>query len=281
MPDDTCHLFPSNANLQILCETSTNYPRPVIPKPLQEPIIRHFHQLGHFGFRKTAGLITTRYYWHDMRKDIKQFCRSCEDCQRSKVTRHTSAGSLAFNLPSNRLETVHIDIVGPLPVPDRKHDVSCGLTPRYLLTMIDRSTGWLEATPLESVTTQSVANAFIATWISRFGVPLYVVTDRGPQFEAELFQTLAQSVGFHRLRTAAYHPQTNGKIERAHRTLKTILKSKGTSWLDNLPLALLAMHVAPDDSGISPFTRLTGEHPMLPRLLTNDSVEGLWSIFSG
>jgi cleavage and polyadenylation specificity factor subunit 1 len=263
-----CRFFPIDDNRRILCETSTGYPRPVVPATLQTPLIAHFHQLGHYGFRKTASLITTRFYWHDMRSMIKQYCRGCEQCQRSKVSRHTKAGSQAFNLPSRRLETVHIDIVGPLPVPERKHDVSCGLAPRYLLTMIDRHTGWLEAAPLETVTAQSVSAAFIATWIARFGVPLYVITDRGPQFESELFQILSSAVGFHRLRTTAYHPQANGKIERAHRSLKAILKAKGESWLDDLPLALLAMHVAPDEDGVSPFARLTGEHPMLPRVLT-------------
>jgi hypothetical protein len=88
----------------------------------------------------------------------------------------------------------------------------------------------------------------------------------------DLFNILAASVGFYRLRTTAYHPQTNGKIERAHRTLKNILKAHGQSWLDNLPLALLAMHISPDEDGASPFTRLTGEHPMLPRVLATKDV---------
>jgi cleavage and polyadenylation specificity factor subunit 1 len=267
---DHCRFFPLGDDHHVLCETSTGYPRPVVPISMRESLLKHFHDLGHYGFRKTANLLISRYYWPGMRSEIKVFCRTCEVCQRTKVDRHTTAGSAAFNLPSSRFETVHIDIVGPLPVPERKHDTQCGLAPRYLLTMIDRNTGWLEAAPLESATAQSVGAAFISTWISRFGVPLYVITDRGPQFESELFQILSSAVGFHRLRTTAYHPQCNGKIERAHRTLKTMLKARGPSWLDNLPLALLAMHVAPDDDGISPFTRLTGENPMLPRVIIKD-----------
>lgn len=269
-PNSNSRFFQFDGQHSLLCDTSSHYPRPIVPDSLQQPLIRHFHQLGHYGFRKTASLLTTRYFWPNMRDAIKRYCRACETCQRSKVGRHTTAGSSAFDLPSNRLEVVHIDIVGPLPVPDRKYDVSCGLTPRYLLTMIDRSTSWIEATPLESVSAESVASAFISTWVSRFGVPLYIVTDRGPQFEAEFFSRVAKVVGFHRLRTTAYHPQTNGKIERAHRTLKAILKARGESWLESLPLALLAMRISPNDNGISAFTRLIGEHPMMPRILTTE-----------
>ncbi|PAA55116.1 hypothetical protein BOX15_Mlig009056g3 [Macrostomum lignano] len=267
-PSNNCRFYEFDGKQALLCDTSSHYPRPVVPDSLQQPLIRQFHQLGHYGVRKTASLLTTRYFWPNMRDAIKQFCRACATCQRTKIGRHTTAGSSAFDLPSKRLEVVHIDIVGPLPVPDRKYDISCGLTPRYLLTMVDRSTSWIEATPLESVTAESVASAFISTWISRFGVPLYIVTDRGPQFEAEFFNRVAKDIGFHRLRTTAYHPQTNGKVERAHRTLKAILKARGNSWLENLPLALLAMRISPNDDGISPFTRLTGEHPMMPRVLT-------------
>ena len=60
----------------------------------------------------------------------------------------------------------------------------------------------------------TVAVSFLNTWIARFGVPLYVVTDRGAQFESEPFQELSSLTGFHRLKTTSYHPQVNGMIER-------------------------------------------------------------------
>jgi transposase InsO family protein len=256
---------------KILCETSLPYPRPYVPPSLRASVVKNFHNLGHFGYRKTSHLINERYFWPDMRREIKAFCRECEECQKQKVTRHTVSPSAAFALPSNRFETIHLDIVGPLPIPVHAGDATATTSARYLLTMIDRCTNWLEATPISSITAESVATAFISTWVSRFGVPLYVVTDRGAQFESELFNTVSSAVGFHRLRTTAYHPQCNGKIERAHRTLKAILRARGNNWQTELPLALLAMHVAPDDQGLSPFTRLTGEQPMIPKLLTTDS----------
>ncbi len=191
------------------------------------------------------------------------------ECQRSKIGRHTKSAKQAFDIPTARFTTVHLDIVGPLTNPIQTNSLFSS-SPRYLLTMIDRATDWIEATPISSITAEDVAFAFITQWVSRFGVPLYVVTDRGTQFESELFSIISKSIGFHRLRTCSYHPQTNGKIERAHRTLKAILRAKHSNWLEDLPVALLAMHVAPDDNGLSPFEKVTGEKPMIPHVLTNN-----------
>ena len=102
--------------------------------------------------------------------------------------------------------------------------------------MIDRATRWVETFPLTNISASNVAQAFISTWISRFGVPLHAITDRGSQFESELFANLSNIIGFHRLRSAAYHPQKNGMVARMHRTLKTAIMSRKDSWLSALSI---------------------------------------------
>ena len=103
---------------------------------------------------------------------------------------------------------------------------------------MDRSTNWIEAVPIDAPSAKETADAFVKTWISRFGVPLYVVSDQGKNFESELFNHLAKTIGFHRIRTTAYHPQSNGKVERSHRTLKQIIKCHSkTDWFQALHYA--------------------------------------------
>ena len=138
--------------------------------------------------------------------------------------------SLHYN-PDARFNTVHIDLVGPLP-PSQGHT--------YLLTCVDRFTRWPEAIPLTSITAEEVAKAFIRGWISRFGTPSSIVTDRGRQFESNLWTALTTLLGFKHARTTAYHPQANGLVERLHRQLKVALKAHPHStWMDSLPLVVL------------------------------------------
>ena len=87
------------------------------------------------------------------------------------------------------------------------------------------------------------AGALLRGWISRFGIPCHITSDRGAQFTSALWAALGQILGITLHQTAAYHPQANGMVERLHRSLKTILRAKlsGAGWMEDLPIALLAL----------------------------------------
>ena len=255
------HAYPFQDNLKIWCETTTSHPRPFVPQSSRQQLCANFHQMSHPGIKGTLRLIKTRYFWPCLDRDIRLFVRNCQDCQLSKVHRHTKQPVIPIEIPSSRFETVHIDIVGPLPPSS-----TCGSSSpvfRYLLTCIDRNTKWAEAFPITNTTAKSVAYAFMQ-WISRFGIPLYVISDRGPQFESEFFSELSHMIGFHRLRTSAYHPEANSQIERFHRSLKTSLMARKENWLLSLPIILLSLRCIPNDSGYSAFEAVTGKTPLCP-----------------
>jgi len=264
--------FPLDKDVLLYCDDSTKCPRPYVPSAARHSIFESLHNISHPSIKATVKLVKERYFWPGMDKNVREWSRNCLACQQSKIHRHTKSQILDFNLSSDRFETVHLDIVGPLPMVKVAGDPYFK-PQRYLLTCIDRSTRWIEATPLSDITATTIASAFIETWISRCGVPLRVVTDRGAQFEAELFAELAKLVGFHRLRTTAYHPQANGMIERAHRTIKTAVMARKEGWLQALPMVLLGIRSLPNESGFSPFTAVTGANLLLPRPLITETNE--------
>nr|XP_037289054.1 uncharacterized protein LOC119181917 [Rhipicephalus microplus] len=95
------------------------------------------------------------------------------------------------------------------------------------------------------MTADTVARAFIFHWVARFGVPATVTTDRGTQFESALFASVTRLLGTHCIRTTAYHPISNGIVERFHRHLKTSLTATTShSWVEALPFVLLGVRTA-------------------------------------
>ena len=255
--------YPLPNNLTLLCDTSTQTPRPFVPSNLRTNIISFMHNLSHPSAKTTIRLIKDRYFWPSMDHSIKEYVHTCLSCQSAKVGKHTHSPISPISSPTDRFQAIHIDIVGPLPLAYLPSQTE-PLPYRYLLTCIDRATRWTEAIPLVDTTATSVAIALISGWISRFGVPLTCVTDRGSQFESELFSELSSLIGFHHIRTTSYNPKANGIIERFHRTLKSAIMARKTNWLLALPIVLLGYRMSPNSSNFSPFTAVTGSHMLTP-----------------
>ena len=114
--------------------------------------------------------------------------------------------------------------------------------------MVDRTTRWPEAVPITDTMAETVLQTFLDTWVSRFGVPATVTTDRGAQFTLELWRRTLSKLGIGVSSTTAYHPQANGMVKRMHRTLKNALcctGRTGESWSRSLPWVLLGIRNAP------------------------------------
>jgi transposase InsO family protein len=120
---------------------------------------------------------------------------------------------------------------------------------------------------MTEITAERCADSFVEGWISRFGMPDVVTTDRGTQFTSSTWACLASKVGFQHVLTSAYHLQANRMVERLHRQIKDTLRARGcsTAWVENLPWVMHGLRAAPkDESGISSARMVYGSELVLP-----------------
>jgi cleavage and polyadenylation specificity factor subunit 1 len=215
-------------------------------------------------------LVAQRFVWKGCNKNVAEWCRDCQHCQRGKITKQATAAVQPIPIPGRRFSHVHVDLVGPLPVSKEGY--------KYLFTMIDRSTRWLEALPVKDLEAATAADALVSGWISRFGVPADITSDRGTQFCSQVWRAMCEKLGITHHTTTAYHPASNGMVERAHRQVKEALRDRAAQndWPAHLPWVLLGLRVAPkEDSGVSSAELVYGARLNIPgQFLLDEEVPG-------
>ena len=159
----------------LLCDSSQGN---ILPESFRREIFNLIHNLSHPGARSTCKLISARFVWNGLNRDVRRWTRTC---QQSKIHRHTTAPLQKFDIPDHRFAEIYVDIVGPLPL-------FRGFS--YLFTCIYRYSRWTEAIPMVDMTAESCARALLHGWKSRFGLPRSIMLDRGRQFESNFWASL-------------------------------------------------------------------------------------------
>ena len=155
------------------------------------------------------------FYWPSMKADIKRFCEICVPCKKAKAGKKLSNIG-EFKVPDRRFSHVIVDLVGPLPD-------SYGY--KYLFTAVCRTTRFFQAIPVKDPSATEAAAAFLHGWLALFGLPSTVSSDRGGSFSAELWKEMMSKLNINVKYPASYRPESQGLLERQHRSLKTSLKA--------------------------------------------------------
>ena len=133
--------------------------------------------------------------------------------------------------------------------------------------MVDRTTRWPEVGLLKGVGAEEVLDVFITCWVARYGLPTCITTDRGRQFSSATWDLWCSKKGVKHVQTTAYHPQSNGMVERWHRQLKDALRAREAAekWEEHLPWVMLGLRATPkDESGISAGEAALGHQLSVP-----------------
>jgi len=236
----------------------------VVPTQLRPKLMYIAHDIpaaGHLGVAKTKARLQRHFYWPGISNNVKEFCRTCDVCQRlGKGTSPSVAPLHSLPVVSEPFCQNAIDIIGPLP--------QCKDSGSQFLTVLDLCTHYPEALPLTRHTAQDVAKA-LGTVFTCFGFPQKILSDQGSDFMSELMQVFLSEFKVNQIRTSPYHPQTNGACERFNGTLKSMIKSLTEqfpdSWDEALPWVHFAYREVPVETlGCSPFKLLFGRAVQSP-----------------
>ena len=235
--------------------------RPYIPLRLRPLVFNALHDPSHLGSQKTYEAISCQFFWESLRKDIFHWAEHCPKCQQNKVTKHNRQRLHNFPHNKGRINTIHLDLVGPLP--------NSGNYP-YIFTMRDRNTGFLITAPIRSKVSEGIIRTFEQRFLSVFGLPDTIITDQGTEFNSSIFQSFCANLGIIHKTTNPYHPQANGLVERIHRTLKTCIRSLNhpASWDKALPYITMAINNrVVDQNSFTPFQFTFGKPGRTPGML--------------
>ena len=232
----------------------------VLPMEFRKKVLEMAHEgTGHLGARKVKALLKQRFTWPGMGVEIIAHTRSCKVCQLCSKPKSKKAPMMERRVMTEPFEVMAFDLVGPLP----KGKGGC----RYILTAVCMGSRWPEAIPLRTITARAVATGMVEIF-ARTGIPLQLLSDQGSQFLSSLVGHICKDLGIDQVRTAPYHPETNGVVERMHGTLKPMLSKAsqlGLDWVSQLPFALFALRSAPNrDSSFSPYQLVYGHRVRTP-----------------
>ena len=236
----------------------------LVPKSLRKEVMKLLHNnitAGHLGVTRTVTRIKDRFDWPSLREDVENWCRACTECQRAKNVTRKPRAKLRVSKVGAPMERVGIDILGPMTQTRRGY--------RYVLVISDYFTRWTEAFAMKNIEAVTVADLLVKEFICRYGIPRQIHSDQGRQFESEVFQQMCLLFDIDKTRSTAYHPQSNGLVERFNRTLLNMLtkfvSSDQRDWDQKLPFLMLAYRSSEHEStGYSPNKMMLGRETELP-----------------
>ncbi|GBC34259.1 DDE-type integrase/transposase/recombinase [Rhizophagus irregularis DAOM 181602=DAOM 197198] len=251
-------------NDQLYKKNKDNPSRPikVVKESEVESILYHLHSdplSGHFSIDETYRRVKIRYYWPQMFTDVRHYVRTCDECQRrGKNRRVEPLHPIKVGQPFDRLG---MDIVGPLPKTKRGNT--------HIVVATEYLTKWPEARAIPNAKASSVVSFFYEDIICRHGCPKVLLTDRGTHFVNEMLDSLCIELGVKHKLSTAYHPQTNGLVERFNRTLCEALAKYANENKDDWDIYLTSVLFAyrtkrHNTTRHEPFYLMYGREAILP-----------------
>ena len=214
----------------------------LVPPAGRQAVLELLHK-GHPGVSRMRSLARSYVWWPHIDKDINLVVKTCYECQQ---TRHSPpvAPLHPWEWPHHPWARVHIDYAGPVEG-------------KMLLVVVDAHSKWVDVAAV-TWATSSITIEKLRGMIATHGIPDVIVSDNGTVFTSDEFETFMRLNGIRHVRSAPYHPSTNGLAERAIQILKENLRKSKTGSLET-SRSLFKYRTTPHTTtGVSPAELLMG-----------------------
>ena len=219
---------------------------------------------GHRGMNKTYEAIKEHYQWPNMKKEI-EYVKACAKCQLNKTLRPKKRAPMEITTTARRpFEKCALDIVGSMT------EIMAGN--KYVLTFQDDLSKFLVAIPIPQQDAETVAKKFVLNIVLKFGAPAQILTDQGSNFLSDLFKSMCKLLKIKKIQTTAFHPESNGSLERNHRVLTEYLRhyvrENQTNWDEWVPYAVYVYNTTVHTTtAYTPFELMYGFKSEVPSAL--------------
>lgn len=182
--------------------------RVIVPPPGRAQIMEELHET-HPGVSRMKSLARSYVWWPRLDQDLENKVKLCTQCQTIQ-NMPQPAPLHPWEWPDRPWSRLHVDFAGPFKE-------------QIFLIMVDAHSKWIETHIMSNITAPTTIDKLRQVFAVH-GLPDKLVTDNGPTFTSELFSEFMQQNGIHHIRTAPFHPASNGLAERTVQTVKEGLK---------------------------------------------------------
>ena len=256
---------------------SDQYWKIVVPDSLQvkRKLLKEIHCVpysGHPGYSRTLELARRNWYWKGMASEVRDFVLECSVCQAEKGESQRPRGELqALKIPEQKWTDVSIDFITKLPVTAKGNDA--------VFVCVDRATKMCHLVACsEQIGAQDTATLYWNNIGKLHGIPKAIHSDRDVRFTSRFWKSLWKMTGTSLRFSTAYHPQSQGQVERMNAVVEQVVRcmideSRDIqNWDQILSTVEFAMNSQVNRStGFSPFFLMYGHHPTTPMHLLSDA----------
>ncbi|GJZ33501.1 putative reverse transcriptase domain-containing protein [Tanacetum coccineum] len=159
------------------------------------------------------------YWWPNMKADIATYVSKCLTCAKVKAEHQRPSGLLVQpKIPEWKWDNITMDFVTKLPKTSQGYDT--------IWVIVDRLTKSAIFTPIrETDPLDKLARLYLKEVVTRHGIPVSIICDRGPRFASNFWRSLQNALGTNLDMSTAYYPQTDGQSERTIQTLEDMLRA--------------------------------------------------------